>query len=223
MVTEEERQWMWKEYAPEMGMRLNLGIRRRLAPLIDNDYKMILLAYSVLFSLPGSPVLYYGDEIGMGDDIRRPDRDGLRSPMQWDSTYQAGFTTSNAPYAEVISNDEFGPKRVNAASELKDPQSLLSTIKKMIQVRKAHPVFAIGDLTDLEGLPVSVAGFSRSGEGERLIILNNLSSEAQPVRIPCPDGCSSRATDLLTNQEFQIEGEGLSLRLQPHEYCWLKL
>ena len=94
MVTEEERQWMWREYAPLPRMRLNLGIRRRLAPLLDNDRRKLTLAYSLLFSLPGSPILYYGDEIGMGDDIRLDDRNGLRTPMQWSSGATAGFSTS---------------------------------------------------------------------------------------------------------------------------------
>ena len=93
MVTEEERQWMWKEYAPEPRMKLNLGIRRRLSPLLDNDQRKIELANSLLFTLPGSPIIYYGDEIGMGDNLDLPDRNGVRTPMQWDASPNAGFTT----------------------------------------------------------------------------------------------------------------------------------
>jgi len=94
MVTEEERQWMWQEYAPDPRMRLNLGIRRRLAPLLDNDPNKIMLANALLYSLPGAPIIYYGDEIGMGDNIWLPDRNGVRTPMQWDASPNAGFSTA---------------------------------------------------------------------------------------------------------------------------------
>jgi maltose alpha-D-glucosyltransferase/alpha-amylase len=109
MVTEAERQWMWKEYAPDPRMRLNLGIRRRLAPLLGNNFAKIVLANSLLFTLPGSPIVYYGDEIGMGDDIWLKDRDGVRTPMQWDRTKNAGFSSADKLYAPVVKEDPFGP------------------------------------------------------------------------------------------------------------------
>jgi maltose alpha-D-glucosyltransferase/alpha-amylase len=129
MVTEEERQWMWEQYAPEPRMRLNLGIRRRLAPLLDNDQRKIRLAHSLLFTLPGSPILYYGDEIGMGDNIWLEDRNGVRTPMQWEAGATAGF--SEAPidffYAPVINDDVYGPARVNVKAQQASPDSLLNT------------------------------------------------------------------------------------------------
>ena len=123
MVTEEERQWMWQDYAPEPRMRLNLGIRRRLAPLLDNDRRKIELANSLLFTLPGSPIIYYGDEIGMGDNIWLPDRNGVRTPMQWEKSTNAGFSAAQPGglYAPVITSEPYAPAQVNVADQVADP------------------------------------------------------------------------------------------------------
>jgi maltose alpha-D-glucosyltransferase/alpha-amylase len=147
MVTEEERQWMWQEYAPETRMRLNLGIRRRLAPLLDNDQRKIELAYSLLFTLPGSPIVYYGDEIGMGDNIWLPDRNGVRTPMQWDKGRNGGFSTTNPErlYATMIEGAEYGLEWVNVSDQEQNPASLLNLVRRMIHIRKAHPAFGWGD------------------------------------------------------------------------------
>jgi len=223
MVTEEERQWMWKEYAPDPGMRLNLGIRRRLAPLLDNDPQKILLAFSLLFSLPGSPVLYYGDEIGMGDDISRPDRDGVRSPMQWDASKNGGFSPSNEPYARVIETEEYSPARVNVAAAMADPLSLWQSERKMIMIHKAHPVLACGQFEDVDGISPAVAGYIRKNGEETLLILNNLSSAPQSVECQLPGVSCKQAVDLLTGKKFQF-GEGkLKVILNPRQYYWLKL
>ena len=140
MVTPEERQWMWERYAPEPRMRQNLGIRRRLAPLLDNDRRKIELAFSLLFTLPGAPILYYGDEIGMGDNIWLEDRNGLRTPMQWDATPQAGFSSSGRAYAPVIREALYAPASVNVTDQQADPASLWHTLRNMIALCKAHPV-----------------------------------------------------------------------------------
>ena len=125
MVTEEERQWMWQEYAPDARMRLNLGIRRRLTPLLDNDRRKIDVANSLLFTMPGSPIIYYGDEIGMGDNIWLPDRNGVRTPMQWEDGLNAGFSsaTEDQVYAPVIQDDPYGVQWVNVAAQQADPGS----------------------------------------------------------------------------------------------------
>ncbi len=117
MVTEEERQWMWSEYAPTARMRLNLGIRRRLAPLLDNDHKKILLANAILYSLPGTPIVYYGDEIGMGDNIWLPDRNGVRTPMQWNDQENAGFSHAHKDslFAPVIDEAAYTYKKINVS------------------------------------------------------------------------------------------------------------
>lgn len=219
MVTEEERQWMWDKYAPHPRMRLNLGIRRRLAPLLDNDRRKIELANSLLFTLPGSPILYYGDEIGMGDNIWLPDRNGLRTPMQWDSGLNAGF--SSAPpdqlYAPVIEDEDFGPTKVNVADQQTDPNSLLNTLRHMIAIRKQHKAFSRGNFAWLDVGTPAVAAYTRTFAEEHLLILNNLSSQTQTVTLT---GCTSSCTDLLTAQPIPTSG---LLALQPYQYLWLAL
>ena len=216
MVTEEERQWMWDKYAPHPRMRLNLGIRRRLAPLLDNDRRKIELANSLLFTLPGSPILYYGDEIGMGDNIWLPDRNGLRTPMQWDSGPNAGF--SQAPperlYAPVIEDEDFGPTKVNVADQQTDPNSLLNTLRHMIAIRKQHKAFSRGNFAWLDAGTPAVAAYTRAYAGKSLLILNNLSNAPQTVTLPnSPHGY----TDLLTGQSIPPG----AFTLQPCQYLWL--
>ena len=149
MVTEEERQWMWQEYAPDPRMRLNLGIRRRLAPLLDNDVRKIMLANSLLFTLPGSPILYYGDEIGMGDNIWLPDRNGVRTPMQWNSRKNAGFSNTDprkALRARIIDNADFVLEDINTESKIKQHGSIWHQIRDMIHIRKNDSSLGSGEL-----------------------------------------------------------------------------
>lgn len=223
MVTEEERQWMWKEYAPDHHMRINLGIRRRLAPLLDNDPEKILLAYSLLFSLPGSPVLYYGDEIGMGDDISRSDRDGVRSPMQWDASKNAGFTTSVVPYAPVLDSEEYSPRRVNVAVAVADPNSLWQSERKMIAIHKEHPVLACGQFEDLPGISTSIAGYIRKNKSETLLILNNLSAKPQIAECMLAGNTFLIGEDLLSSKRFAVINEKMNVPLLPHQFYWIKL
>ncbi len=228
MVTEEERQWMWQEFAPDPRMRLNLGIRRRLAPLLDNDRRKIELANSLLYSLPGSPVIYYGDEIGMGDNIWLFDRNGVRTPMQWDETPNAGF--SNAPasdlFAPVIEGDEFGPPRVNLAAQRKDPASLWHTIRQMITVRKSYPAFGHGRFIWATTGNPSIAAYWRVYENERILVINNLAGEAQTVQVtlPAPSGSlwlSEHPQDLLgAGPQPFVQGQDLLLGLEPYQYRW---
>src|SRR5690606_24323522 len=147
MVSPQERQWMWETYAPDPKQRINLGIRRRLAPLVDNDQRKILLLHSMLLTMMGSPFLYYGDEIGMGDNVALFDRNGLRTPMQWDFSPNAGFSDAPAErlYAPVISDPVYGYQAVNVAAQEADPSSLLNKVRQLIAIRKQHPVFGRGD------------------------------------------------------------------------------
>lgn len=226
MVTEEERQWMWQQYAPEPRMRLNLGIRRRLAPLLDNDFNKIVLANSLLFTLPGSPIVYYGDEIGMGDDIWLKDRDGVRTPMQWDRTPQAGFSSAASTYSPVISAAPYDPAHVNVEDQMKDLASLYYMTKNMIAVRKTHRAFGWGDFEwAASSHPTQVAAYFRRFEGEELLILNNLSDSSidlsvelpkREIFFPPPNLFTGRASGELA------EGQ-LHIRLKPHGYEWLKL
>ena len=181
MVTEEERQWMWKHYAPDPRMRLNLGIRRRLAPLLDNDRRRIELANSLLFTLPGAPVIYYGDEIGMGDNLDLFDRNGVRTPMQWDASPNAGFTTGS-PVTELVKGD-LAFQNVNVAAQLEDPNSLFHAIRKMIAGTKAAPRLqrqqhGVGG----DSATQTVAAYLRRNGADVVLVLGSLSHEVQASR-----------------------------------------
>ncbi|MGZ9163904.1 MAG: maltose alpha-D-glucosyltransferase [Anaerolineales bacterium] len=221
MVTEEERQWMWENYAPEPRMRLNLGIRRRLTPLLDNDQRKIRLAYSLLFTLPGSPILYYGDEIGMGENIWLEDRNGVRTPMQWEMGETAGF--SKAPvetlYAPVIDDEMYGPARVNVALQRSDPNSTLNVIRHMIAKRKQHQAFGWGEFEWIDFQNGNVAAYQRAYQDETILVIQNLSAITQNVSIKKP---VTSMTDLLTEKEFPSANGTIEMGLEPYQYLWLK-
>jgi len=221
MVTPDERAWMWKEYAPEPRMRLNLGIRRRLAPLLDNNQKKIELAYSLIFTLPGTPVLYYGDEIGMGDNIWLFDRNGVRTPMQWDRRVNAGFSAASSDrlYAPLIEEPEYDPQHVNVEDQREKPTSLFNAIKQMIEIRKSHTAFGEAGLQWLDCGNPAVAAYRREGAGERLVILNNLSSSPQRVNLSDED-LPGEMTDLLTRYVFQSI-QIADFTLEPYGFLWL--
>ena len=212
MVTPEERQWMWEQYAPELRMRLNQGIRRRLAPLLDNDRRKIELANSLLFTLPGSPIIYYGDEIGMGDNISLDDRNGVRTPMQWNASPNAGFTKSK-PYVPLLEG-EYSPEHVNVASQLADPNSLFNTIHRMITVHKEHLAFGWGDFEWLNVGTNAIAAYKRTYKGETMLILNNLSDKKQTTHLQ-----KSKAVDAFTHEVVTLD----TTTLQPYQYMWLIL
>ncbi len=226
MVTEEERQWMWQEYAPQPRMRLNLGIRRRLAPLLDNDRRKIELANSLLFTLPGSPIVYYGDEIGMGDDIDLPDRNGVRTPMQWDDGPNAGYSQAEPAklYSPIVLDDPYGPQSVNVRAQQADSDSLWNTLRRMISVRKAHPVFAWGDFTWLDTGTPAVAAYWRNYGQEKALIVNNLSPEPQQFTLSLAGYRASAVKNMLTGKETpNTKGSWLSINMQPYQYLWLEL
>jgi len=210
MVTEEERQWMWAEYAPDPRMRLNLGIRRRLAPLLDNDRRQIELLHSLLFTLPGSPILYYGDEIGMGDNIALPDRNGVRTPMQWDGSTNAGFSTAARLYAPVIDDPIYGYRRVNVAAQMANPASLWQRLRRFIAAYKELPALAVGDLEFLDHPDRGLLGFRRRYRRQTVLCLHNLTPRGIPVQTP-------DAYDILT----KLDWPGGPLTLPPYGYRWL--
>ncbi|HOV30697.1 MAG TPA: maltose alpha-D-glucosyltransferase [Anaerolineaceae bacterium] len=217
MVTPEERQWMWETYAPEPRMRLNLGIRRRLAPLMDNDQRKILLMHSLLLTMGGSPFLYYGDEIGMGDNIWLEDRNGLRTPMQWDDSLNAGF--SSAPpeklYAPVISDDIYGYAQVNVAALRADPNSLLNRVRHMLAIRKQHPVFGWGTFDWEDTGNNAIAAYRRKTEEENLLIFNNLADQTFNLSLPAD---FLGAEDALTGEKFT----SAQFKLEPYRFIWLR-
>jgi maltose alpha-D-glucosyltransferase / alpha-amylase len=223
MVTEEERQWMWAQYAPEARMRLNLGIRRRLAPLLDNELHQISLANSILFTLPGSPIVYYGDEIGMGDNIWLPDRNGVRTPMQWTGELNAGF--SDAPsdqlYAPIISDPAYMASTVNVAAQVANLDSIYHTVRRMIAIRKQHPVMGLGSFewADTGGDDGVLAYWWRDAE-ETLLIVQNLSSSPRNVQIAGLAG--SRLNELLCERSHSLQPDG-GLHLAGREAVWLQV
>lgn len=220
MVTPEEREFMWREYAPDPKMRLNLGIRRRLAPLMDNDQRRIRLLYSMLFSFPGTPIIYYGDEIGMGDNIELFDRNGVRTPMQWDSSPNAGFSAASPSqwYAPVISTPPFDPQHVNVADQIRRSDSLYHFLKHLISLRKTHPELASGTMGWLETGSPSVVAVWRA-EGERwLCAVHNLADRVQEISLTLPVKTGIR-TDLIEGKLSFNPEEG-RLKLQPYQTLW---
>ncbi len=223
MVTPEEREYMWREYAPEPRMRLNLGIRRRLAPLLDNDRRKIGLANSLLFTLPGSPILYYGDEIGMGDNIQLFDRNGVRTPMQWNNGDNAGFSAASRErlYAPLIDDDSYGYRKVNVAAEEFDPESQLNFFRKLIVVRKSTPALVRGGFTWVQpGENPALAVFVRESGEQSVLALHNLSDRPQPFTMALTRPGAAR--DLLDGESLP-SGSVLHLTLAPYGFRWLEL
>jgi maltose alpha-D-glucosyltransferase / alpha-amylase len=226
MVTPDERRFMWDFYAPEPRMRLNLGIRRRLAPLLDNSMPRIHLAHSILLTIIGSPFLYYGDEIGMGDDIWRNDRDGVRTPMQWDGSENAGFSAARPDhlYAPPITEGDFDYSKVNVQSQNKDPESLLSWIRNCLQIRRQHPAFSRGTLTLLALEPKSVLAYLREYKGETLLVLNNLSDESAYVSLEYSVPGDVQYVELLGSEAIRGDSSRISVfNLEPYGFRWVRL
>ncbi|MBN1262516.1 MAG: maltose alpha-D-glucosyltransferase [Anaerolineae bacterium] len=226
MVTPEEREFMWDFYAPEPRMRLNLGIRRRLAPLLGNRREQIEVANSILLTFIGSPFLYYGDEIGMGDNIWLEDRDGVRTPMQWTDNLNAGFSDA-APeqlYAPVIDDETYGFQRVNVATQEADPDSLLNRMRFLIKKRKEYTVFGRGELQMLALKTSAVLAYLRLHGSEVFLVLNNLSGEVQDVLLDLPDYEGTAPVDVLTGERFPSIVESVfSFSLEGYGYRWLQL
>lgn len=222
MVTEEERQYMWAQYSPDPRYRLNLGIRRRLAPLLENDHRRIALAFSLLFSLPGAPFLYYGDEIGMGDDVTLFDRNGLRTPMQWDDSPNAGFTTAVHPYAPVIHSAEFPLSQVNVAVQQSDPSSLWHLLRRMIELRHVHGVLPTPAFEWVKCQEPGIAAFLRSDDSEVLLAVHNLNAKSVTITLTPGTRTAEGWVDLFSGERFEAGDHALKLTLQPYQYLWLK-
>jgi maltose alpha-D-glucosyltransferase/alpha-amylase len=215
MVTPAERDWMWQQYAPEPRMKLNLGIRRRLSSLLDNDRRKIELANSLLFTLPGSPIIYYGDEIGMGDNLDLFDRNGVRTPMQWDDSPNAGFTTGK-PFTKFVEGKR-SYQHINVASQMIDKDSLFHSISRMVNIRKQHHTFGRGTMEWLETDNPAFAAYTRTYQDDILLIINNLSDSIQTLLLP--PKYHADYMDLISNTEQHID---TPLTLQPYAYLWLK-
>jgi maltose alpha-D-glucosyltransferase / alpha-amylase len=226
MVTDEERALMLQAYAPNPRARVNLGIRRRLAPLMGNDRRRIELMNGLLYSMPGTPVLYYGDEIGMGDNIYLADRNGVRTPMQWSGGRNAGFSSADAQrlYLPVITDPEYHYEAVNVEAQERNPNSLLSWTKRIIALRKRHPAFGRGTIRFLEPDNRRILAFVREHAGESILVVANLSQYAQHTELDLPDFAGRRPTDLFGGVAFPAIGStAYGLGLGPYEFRWFGL
>ena len=185
MVTDAERDYMWTEYAADKRARINLGIRRRLAPLVENSRRRIELLNALLLSMPGTPVIYYGDEIGMGDNVYLGDRNGVRTPMQWTSDRNAGFSSADAAalYAPVIVDPVYGYGAVNVEAQERIPGSLLHWMRRILGVRRQYPAFGRGSLSFLDPDNTRVLAYLRQHEGVTILCVANLSRFAQYVEL----------------------------------------
>jgi maltose alpha-D-glucosyltransferase/alpha-amylase len=226
MVTDEERDYMYKEYAQDRKMRLNLGIRRRLAPMMDNSRRRIELMNGMLMSLPGSPVLYYGDEIGMGDNIYLGDRDGCRTPMQWSGDRNAGFSRANPLQltTPIINDPVYGYQGVNVEAQEASGSSLLNFMRRLIAIRKQYPVFGRGSIRFLGAENRSILAYVRKSETQTILVVNNLSQYAQPVELDLSEYRGCTPVSLVGNRRFPTIGENLYfLSLGPHDFFWFLL
>jgi len=226
MVTDEDRDYMWAEYARDPRMKANIGIRRRLAPLLENDVNQMELFTALLLSLPGSPVLYYGDEIGMGDNIWLGDRDGVRTPMQWTPDRNAGFSTATPGRLAlpVIMDPVFGFQAVNVEAQLANTSSLLHWTRRMIRIRKQHPAFGLGSFHDLGGSNPAVLAYLREFGDDAMLCVNNLSRFAQPVELDLRAFKGVQPVETLGGVEFPRVGElPYLLTLGGYGFYWFRL
>jgi maltose alpha-D-glucosyltransferase/alpha-amylase len=224
MVTEEERQWMWEQYAPEKRMRLNQGIRRRLAPLLENRKGLWLQMNALLLSLPGTPIVYYGDEIGMGDNIWLPDRNGCRTPMQWSTEVNGGFSTSETTYLPTNDDEIYGYKNVNVESQEADPDSYLWATRFLLKARKESGALRRGRMELIPMEDPAVLAYWRINEDERVLCLYNLSKEQQAVSLNLEAYRGKVMRDVLVAGEKVIVTEWPLVRiLTPHASHWLRL
>jgi maltose alpha-D-glucosyltransferase/alpha-amylase len=226
MVTDEERDYMYRAYAVDRHARINLGIRRRLAPLLHNDRRRIELMKALLFSLPGTPVIYYGDEIGMGDNIFLGDRNGVRTPMQWSSDRNAGFSRANPQelYLPVIIDPEYHFEAINVESQQNNPSSLLWWMKRLIALRKRYKAFGRGALTFLQPANAKVLAFLRQHGEERILVVANLSRFVQHVELDLTRWSGLVPEELFGRSLFPPIGDRLyPLTLGPHGFCWFAL
>ncbi|HKW68958.1 MAG TPA: maltose alpha-D-glucosyltransferase [Candidatus Dormibacteraeota bacterium] len=226
MVTDEERDYMYRAYTQDRLARLNLGIRRRLAPLLGNDRRRIELMNGLLFSLPGTPVLYYGDEIGMGDNIFLGDRNGVRTPMQWSADRNAGFSRANRQrlYLPVITDPEYHYETVNVEAQQGNPHSIYSWTKRLIALRKRHRAFGRGTLELLRPENRKILAYVRRYESEQILCVANLSRFLQAVELDLSPWKGLVPVELFSSNEMPVIGDNpYFLTLGPHAFYWFAM
>jgi len=226
MVSDDERDYMYAEYAKDPRMKLNVGIRRRLAPLLDNGRDEIQLMTAILFSLPGSPVIYYGDEIGMGDNVFLGDRDGVRTPMQWTGDRNGGFSGADFAqlYAPPLMDPVFGYQAVNVEAQLRTPSSLLRWLHRFIELRKEHPVFGFGTYEPIETSNSRIFAHIRRFESDVILCVHNVSRSAQAVELDLSAYQGRHPVEMFGRSRFPRIGElPYLLTLAPRGFFWFEL
>jgi maltose alpha-D-glucosyltransferase/alpha-amylase len=226
MVTDDERDYMYLAYSADPQARINLGIRRRLAPLMGNSRRRIELLNALLFSFPGTPIVYYGDEIGMGDNVHLGDRNGVRTPMQWTSDRNAGFSRVDPArlYSHPIMDPVFGYQAVNVEAQQGDSSSLLHWMKNIIRLRKQFKVFGRGTMEFLKSSNPRVLVYLRRYERDTILCVANLSRSAQPVELDLRELAGMTPVEMLGYTEFPPIGElPYFLTLGPHGFYWFEL
>jgi maltose alpha-D-glucosyltransferase/alpha-amylase len=226
MVTDEERDYMYSQYAADPKMRLNVGIRRRLAPLMENSRPRIELVNSLIFSMPGTPIVYYGDEIGMGDNVYLGDRNGVRTPMQWSSDRNAGFSRTDPArlYLPVIMDPVYGYEAINVEAQERSPFSLLHWMKRLIALRRQHVVFGRGSLDFVRTNNRKVLTYVRRYKDDTILCVANLSRAAQPVEIPLGPYAGLTPVEMFGQTQLPKIGEQpYFLTLAPYGFYWFQL
>jgi maltose alpha-D-glucosyltransferase/alpha-amylase len=226
MVTDVERQYMWDEYATDPRARINLGIRRRLAPLMDNDRRRIELMSGLLMSLPGSPILYYGDEIGMGDNVNLGDRNSVRTPMQWNGGFNAGFSTADPRrlWLPLIDDAVYGYQATNVEAQQQNPASLLNWTRRLIGVRRLTRVFGHGSIEFLKPDNHRVLAFTRTLGRETLLAVNNLAGTAQAVELDLARLAGAIPIEMFGGSVFPRIGDAPYIMMMgPYDFYWFRL
>lgn len=226
MVTDKERDYLWRTYAEDTRARINLGIRRRLAPLMQNDRRKIELMNSLLMSMPGTPIVYYGDELGMGDNYYLGDRDGVRTPMQWSPDLNAGFSRANPQklYLPVILDPIYGYQAVNVESQQDDPSSLLFWMRRLISVRKQHAAFGRGEMTLLYPRNRKILAYVREHEGDRILCVANLARSAEAVELDLSRWKGAVPVELMGRSAFPPIGDlPYLITLPAYGFYWFSL
>ena len=226
MVTDEERDYMYAEYAKDPRMKINLGIRRRLAPLLEGGRDEIELMHAILFSLPGSPVLYYGDEIAMGDNVYLGDRDGVRTPMQWTGDRNGGFSRADFAqlYAPPLMDPVYGYQAVNVEAQLRMPTSLLRWLRRFIAIRKEHPVFGFGTFEPLEPSNPRIFAHVRRYEDDVMLCVHNVARSAQAVELDLSAFEGRVPIEIFGRSRFPAIGKWpYLLTLAPRGFYWFQL
>jgi maltose alpha-D-glucosyltransferase/alpha-amylase len=226
MVTDAERDYMYSEYAKDPRMRSNVGIARRLLPLVDNDRRVAELLHGLLLSFPGSPVLYYGDEIGMGDNIFLPDRDSVRTPMQWSPDRNGGFSRADFAqlYLQPLMDSVYGYQAVNVESQIRNTSSFLHWVKRMLEVRHQHTLFGTGSFEVLPAENPSILAYYRQELEDIVLCVNNLSRFAQPVELQLAQFEGYQPIEMLGRVPFPPIGElPYFVTLAPYQFYWFQL